>query len=102
MTLQIRPLGKVKQMVESIGMGITYAYDDLVFSDHSMFIIRFVDDNPSSLLLYFNIDCDSQESLSVEKKLEVVSLYAGFSMKRMGTFEIQEVEGKESINILFY
>lgn len=101
MSIQFRPLGKVKQMVESVGMEITYAYDDLVFSNHSMFIIRFNDNKPNLLFLHFNVDCNLNDSVTVERKLIIAGKEAGFDVKRMSKFKIKQIEGRESLEIVF-
>ena len=41
MTLPYRPLGVVKQLLEEIGMEITYAYDDLIFIQHNPVLLQF-------------------------------------------------------------
>ena len=101
MNLQIRPLGKVRQIVESIGMDISYAYDDLVFSDHSLFIIQFFDKDPKVLYLHFNIECEQKEAVSVEKKLKLACTDAGFNLKRIGRFALRQLDGDESLEISF-
>ncbi len=38
-----RPLGVVKNILESVGMEIAFAYEDLVFLEHNGFLLQFTD-----------------------------------------------------------
>ena len=41
MALPYRPLGLVKQLLEEIGIEVTYAYEDLVFVQHNPILLQF-------------------------------------------------------------
>lgn len=41
MGLPYRPLGMVKAMLETIGIEITYSYEDLIFIQHNHFLLQF-------------------------------------------------------------
>ena len=100
--MDIRPLGKVRDLVESIGFDISYAYDDLVFSDHSMFILRFDDKDPRNLYLYFNKECEEQEALKVGLNVINAGKVGGFKVLNSGHFEVYQAEDKEELSIKFY
>ena len=102
MTIPIRPLGKVKELVESIGLDISYAYDDIVFSDHSLFILQFNDNNPNLLTLYFNIDCEEEEQASVQSKLIMAAKSFGLTIQYKSTFALTQVENEENLQIEFH
>ncbi len=55
--MSLKQLGVVKNIVESAGMGISYAYDDLVFIDHNAFLLQFTDNN-SELMIHVNSEVD--------------------------------------------
>ncbi|MBC8318154.1 MAG: hypothetical protein H8E41_09625 [Desulfobulbaceae bacterium] len=56
----LKPLGIVKEIVESIGMEISYAYDDLVFMEHNAFLLQFTE-KENELLIHMNRDADETE-----------------------------------------
>ena len=56
-----RRLGVVKEIVEATGMGISYAYEDLVFLDHNAFLLQFTKAG-NTVLLRTNSEAD-QESI---------------------------------------
>lgn len=37
----LRPLGRVREIVQAAGMDVSYVYDDLVFVDHNGFLLEF-------------------------------------------------------------
>ncbi len=101
MTIPLMPLGKVRDIVQSTGLDISYAYDDLVFSDHSVFILRFDKENPERLYLYFNQDCNTEEAKLLEKRLLVSGKIGGFEVINSGLFSMKQTEGKEELEIKF-
>jgi hypothetical protein len=101
MTMHLMPLGKIRDIVQSTGLDISYAYDDLVFSDHSVFILRFDADTPHSLYLHFNSDCNQKESERLKKVLMIAGKIGGFVMVNAGLFSVEQSEEKEEIQIRF-
>ena len=55
--MALKKLGIVKEIVASVGMDISYAYDDLVFLDHNAFLLQFTEEN-DKLLLHCNCEAD--------------------------------------------
>lgn len=51
----MRPLGVVKEIVESVGMSISYAYEDLVFLAPNALLLQFTD-NDELVLIHINIE----------------------------------------------
>jgi hypothetical protein len=56
--MSLKPLGIVTEIVESAGMGISYAYEDLVFLEHNAFLLQFTA-NDKELLIHTN--CEAEE-----------------------------------------
>ena len=51
------PLGVVKEIVETAGMGISYAYEDLVFLEHNSFLLQFTESD-KEVLIHVNKEAD--------------------------------------------
>ena len=102
MSIQFRPLGKVREMIQSLGLDISYAYDDLVFADHSLFIIQFDDKKANLLKLFFNIDCEAQELKRIEKLLGAEAQLAGLIIEKKGTFSLQQKVEAEELELTFH
>jgi len=58
--MSLKPLGKIKELVEAAGMQISYAYDDLVFLDHNAFLLQF-DDDGRTVFIHTNREAESGE-----------------------------------------
>ena len=58
--MSLKQLGVVKDIVESAGMGISYAYDDLVFIDHNAFLLQFTA-HDNELLIHINSEADESK-----------------------------------------
>lgn len=67
--MALRPLGKVKELVESVGMGLSFAYDDLVFPEHNAFLLQFGEES-GSLLFHANEQAGAGEIEEAFAKLE--------------------------------
>lgn len=69
--MTLKPLGKVKNLVETIGMGVSHAYEDLVFLEHNAFLLQFGQDE-RTLIVHTNEEAaqdEIAESLAQLKKL---------------------------------
>jgi hypothetical protein len=101
MSIVFRPLGKVREIVQAIGFDISYAYDDLVFSDHSLFILQFDDTILQKINLFFNSDCIETEVDRVKQLLITEASIAGFEIDAKGTFSLNQREGAEELEVRF-
>lgn len=101
MEISFRPLGKVMEIVATARLEITYAFDDLVFAEHSVFIIRFDKENEKYLYLYFNIECERDTVTKLKQTLLDASVSHGFSLFDSGVFRLHPKTGQEEIDIEF-
>lgn len=94
-----RPLGKVTALLADLGLEVTYAYDDLVFVQHSAFILQFTED-PAQLKLFINTECDATEANNVASTIVLEFDKAGFSVLPVGRFFLTPNED-QTLNIQF-
>ena len=67
--MSLKPLGILKEVVEAAGMGISYAYDDLVFLDHNGFLLQFGDDG-KTVFIHTNSEADTAETSTAVSRLK--------------------------------
>lgn len=67
--MSIKPLGKLKELVESAGMKISYAYEDLVFLDHNAFLLQFGNDG-RTIFIHTNSEADTGETAEGVSRLK--------------------------------
>lgn len=101
MNIPFRPLGEVRDIVQATGLDISYAYEDLVFSDHSVFILRFADESTKKLYLYFNTECIEREANALTQKLITAGKVTGFEILKAGSFKLTQASEIEEIEITF-
>lgn len=99
MQMGLKPLGVVKEIVESVGIGIAYAYDDLVFVDHNAFILQFSEQD-NEMLWHLNVEANESE---VEKSiglLNVASLERDIVIKRGRYYSLAQTDD-ENVRLEF-
>ena len=102
MEVPFRPLGKVMEIASSTGLEITYAFDDLFFSEHSVFVIRFDKEKEDKLNLYFNQQCEKKTANAIKQKLFEAAAQQKVQLLEIGKFNLKPIEGKEEIEIEFF
>lgn len=98
--MDFKNLDKVKFLVnDATGLEIMYAYDDLVFSEHGVFIIQFDKENENNYICYFHKDCDPKEQSSLLEKLTKSCKLNNCTLKFEGNF-VYNQKGEE-VEIIF-
>ena len=69
MSSKERPLGEVIEVLEKIGAEISYAYDDLVFVNHSAYLIQFGEKH-KDINIFYNKECTEADVAVFKKDLE--------------------------------
>lgn len=100
--MNLRPLGTAKEIINTTGLDVTYAYDDLVFVEHSPFLIQFDDDNPKNLKLYFNLDCEADAAEKLEAQLTIAATAKDFTIQKSGKFTLKQKEASEEFEVKFF
>ncbi len=95
-------LEKVRFIIkDSCGLEIAYAYEDLVFSEHGLFIIQFDKNKSNVLYCWFNKDRMDADRYSMFKSLTSSSNLNGMKISYKGKFEMKQKEGEEQISLKF-
>lgn len=95
-------LEKVRFIIkDGCGLDVAYAYDDLVFSEHGIFILQFVNSSTRSMDCWFNKDCIESDRLSLLKSLTNSANLNKIEIVYKGNFEMIQQDGKEQIDIRF-
>jgi hypothetical protein len=101
--VKFRNLDKVRFiMKEATELDVAYAYEDLVFSEHGLFIIRFDDNNDDNLFCYFNKDCIPVKQKLVQTQLAEVCDLNSVRLLYKGTFEMNQIENAEEFELKLY
>ena len=98
--MNLKPLGIVKTIVEAAGMGISYAYDDLVFLEHNAFLLEFTD-NDKEILIHINREAEGEEIKDCVVKLQDVAAAHGMAFTDGGLYTLTQADD-ENIRIEFF
>src|SRR5665647_3559267 len=92
--VQFYELDKVRFIIkEATDLDVAYAYEDLVFSEHAIFIIQF-GKKPNSLICWFNNECIVKESHGIFKYLTSHAIANLIKIVYKGKFELVQKEGE--------
>lgn len=99
MDIRNNPLGLVMNVVEEMGLEVTYAYDDLVFVAHNAFLIQ-MDQTPNQINLYFNEQSDQSTHDGIRAKLAQCAANNDLVLADKGFFRMAPGED-EQIELTF-
>lgn len=95
-------LEKVRFIIkDGCGLDVAYAYEDLVFAEHGIFILQYADDNAKSMYCWFNKDCIDSDRFSLFKSLTTSANLNKMKIEYKGQFEMIQKDGEEKIDIRF-
>jgi len=97
---QKNPLGLVLNIVEGMGLEVTYAYDNLVFIEHNAFLLEMDNERPDIINLYFNIESDIKARSGIKEQLESHAHENNIIIKSKGLFSM-EANDDNTIKIRF-
>lgn len=95
-------LEKVRFLIkDGCGLDIAYAYEDLVFSEHGIFIFQFDPTNTSTFYCWFNKDCIENDRISILSSLIKSAILNKTKIIYKGRFEmIQKEDEQISLNFI--
>ena len=97
--MSLNPLGKITTIVESAGMGISYAYDDLVFLNHNAFLLEFTA-NAKEILIHTNSEAEGGEIKDSVGKLKNIAAAHDVTFTDGGLYTLTQMD-EENIRIEF-
>ncbi len=99
MNVPFRPITRVLEMIQAIGLDITHMYEDLVFVESNAFILR-MEDRGEDVTVFFNHESEEQSRLLVLEQLTSAAKEQKLKITCGGTFEMVPRED-EQIDIRF-
>lgn len=99
MSLPYRPLGIITEVIEAMGLDVTYAYDDLVFIEHNAFLLR-MGEQGEQVYLFFNEESAPDSRGEVKKQLAEHASPKGLQILSRGTYVMKPRED-DQIDIHF-
>lgn len=94
-----KPLGVLKNIVEAVGMEISYAHEDLVFLEHNSFLFQFTDDD-SEILIHVNREADKAAVDHDIDRLQLVASDHQIQLSYGGKYLLSQID-EENIRLEF-
>ncbi len=94
-----RPLGLLREIMETIGFEATYAYDDLVFASHNVYLVQFPEEAGAPLRLFFNKECDQDAAYAIENAFIQEAAKRDLTAVRTGAYDLTTNEDDEEIEV---
>lgn len=99
---ELYELEKVRFIIkDACGLDIAYAYDDLVFAEHGLFLIQFIEKAGTELNCWFNKDCIEENKINMFNSLAKSATLNGSNLSYKGKFQMKQKDGSEEIEIEF-
>lgn len=94
MTIPLRPLGIITEMIEQMGLEVTYAFEDLAFISHNAFLLRMGD--PGEIVhLYFNEESQADKREIVYEQLTNLAAERALKIINSGTYTMKPREDEQ-------
>jgi hypothetical protein len=96
-----RDLEKVRKIIkEATDLDVTYAYDDLVFPEHTAFLIQFDDTSENNYFCYFHQDCLADSKAEIFNNLTAALKKYRSKIVSKGSFVLSQKN--EEVEIKFH
>lgn len=100
MTIPYRPLGLIKEMIDTVGLEVTYVYEDLVFIQHNAFLLQ-MGEQGEDIGVRFNTESTPQARIELIARLERAGSPLNLIITEQGLFQLSHEEGEENFQIEF-
>ncbi len=100
MTVPFRPLGLIREVIDSTGLEITHVFEDLVFIEHNTFLLQ-MGDRGEEVRLYFNSESTVALRDDIARRLAEEGGKQGLNIERLGTFRVTQEEGSAHFDLEF-
>ena len=99
---ELYELEKVRFIIkDACGLDVAYAYDDLVFAEHGLFIIQFLNKQSTQLACWFNAEVYEKEEIKMFDSLAKTATLNNASITYKGRFCMKQKVGTDEIDIEF-
>ena len=96
-----RHLEKIRTIIrEATDLDISYAFDDLVFPDHSAFLMQFDDKDENHYFCYFHEDMNSDDKVKLSENLRMACEMHECRLTLKGAFNLKQRGGEVDIHFL--
>lgn len=101
MSIPLRPFGIIKTLIDTIGLDISFAYDDLVFIEHNAFLLQMGEKSGADLGVWFNEDSTPTDRPGILSRLQTEGAKLSLDIYEKGTYSLNSLDGSEEMQLEF-
>jgi hypothetical protein len=94
-----RALGTIREILESAGLGVSHAYEDLVFPEHNAFLLQFTE-KEQEVLIHINEEAEENALAGSLALLQEKARENKMVFSRAGYYRLSQAD-EENITIEF-
>lgn len=98
--IPVRPLGLIKELIDTTGLNITHVYEDLVFIEHNAFILQ-MGEKGEDVKIVFNTESVEDKRPEIQEELTKRAETFGLKLTSGGTYALTEGEDN-TLDIEFF
>ena len=95
-----RPLGLVKNLMESLGFVISHTYEDLIFIEHNAFLLR-MEEVGEKVSIIFNDESEQDKRAGIAEAVRLEGIKHSLEVREQGTYTMKANEAGDSFDIVF-
>lgn len=99
--IPLRPLAIVKNIIEAMGLDISYAYDDLIFVEHNAFLLQMSNEKGEDVGVWFNQSSNPEDRPTILSQLQEEGRSHFLNMTEQGLYSIDNDEANQSFQLKF-
>lgn len=88
--MEFRNLEKIRFVIkDATGLDIMYAYDDLVFPEHGVFLLQYSANNNELMYCHFHQDCPDNKRSRILSSLKRSGALSNLSIQEGNSYELK-------------
>jgi|GEM_PF-125920 len=99
-TVPYRPLGLIKELLESVNLELTYMYEDLIFVEHNAFLLQ-MGEKGEDLFIWFNSESTAEARPEILNRLERMATQLSLKLIARGIYTMHQNDVSESLQLEF-
>lgn len=100
MKVSSKPIDALAEVIQQLGLDVTYQHDDLIFVSHNLFVLKFTD-HEYCIDLYFNEDIEEEKAQALMDLIEAAAEFKGLQITYKGAF-CSKQEEDDTIELEFF
>lgn len=99
-TVPYRPLGLIKELLESMNLELTYMYEDLIFVEHNAFLLQ-MGEKGEDLFVWFNSESTAEDRPEILERMERMATQQSLKIITRGIYTMHQNDLNESFQLEF-